>query len=58
MTHGFKDDVLDISETKFGVKKLKDAGLAIDWVELNKKHVFEEEEYPIIRRWIRDRLET
>lgn len=57
MTHGYKDDILEISETKFGVNKLKDAGIQIDWVELDKKHVFEEDEYPIIRRWIREQLE-
>ena len=44
MTHGFNDDVLKIEETKFGVSKLKDAGLNIEWVELDKKHSLDEDE--------------
>lgn len=58
MTHGHRDDILNIDETRYGVNKLKDAGLAIDWVELDKRHTFEEEEYPIIRRWVRRQLKT
>jgi phospholipase/carboxylesterase len=55
-THGHQDDVLPIDETKYGVKKLKTAGLQVDWVEMNKDHVLKEEEYPIIRRWVRNQL--
>jgi phospholipase/carboxylesterase len=57
MTHGYQDDILDYSETKFGVEKLQDAGLDIEFVSLNKKHDLEEEEYPIIRRWIKDKFQ-
>lgn len=56
MTHGYRDEILNIDETRYGVNKLKNAGLAIDWVELDKRHTFEDDEYPIIRRWVRRRL--
>jgi phospholipase/carboxylesterase len=52
LTHGQHDDVLPIEETKYGVKKLRSIGLRIDWVESEKKHVFEEDEYPLIRKWV------
>lgn len=52
-THGHQDDVLKIEETRFGVNKLKDAGLRVKWVELNKAHVLETREYPLIRDWLR-----
>lgn len=55
-THGHRDDVLKLEETKFGVDKLKDAGLKVKWVELDKEHVLEENEYPIIRAWVREKL--
>ncbi|MCE3010268.1 MAG: serine esterase [Proteobacteria bacterium] len=51
-THGNQDDVLPIEDTKFGVGKLRLAGLKVDFVESNKDHVFEEREYPIIKRWL------
>lgn len=56
LTHGHKDDVLPIDDTKFGVEKLKEIGLKIDWVESNKAHTFEEEEYPIIRKWVEAKM--
>ncbi len=55
-THGYQDDVLPLAETKFGVTKLQEAGLDVEWVELDKEHVLEEKEYPVIRRWIKERL--
>ncbi len=55
-THGVKDDVLPLDETKFGVEKLKQAGLKVEWVEFDKDHSLLEEEYPIIRRWVREKL--
>lgn len=58
MTHGHKDDVLKLEDTRFGVEKIKQAGIQIDWIELNKKHVLEEEEYPIIRRWVKQKLSS
>lgn len=58
MTHGTQDDVLPIEETRFGVGKLRSLGMSIDWVESDKEHVFEDDEYPIIRRWVRSQLEN
>lgn len=56
LTHGHKDDVLPIEDTKFGVEKLKLAGLKVDWVEMNKEHTLEESEYPLIRKWVREKV--
>ena len=56
LTHGRRDDVLPIEDTRYGVKKLKGAGLKIDWVESDKKHVFEDADYPVIKRWLQSRL--
>lgn len=53
MTHGTKDDVLPYDVTLFGAKKIRDAGIQLDWVRFEKKHRMEEEEYPYIRRWLR-----
>lgn len=58
LTHGRKDDVLPIEETRYGVEKLKSVGLKIDWVESDKDHVFEEDQYPQIRRWVRSRVQS
>jgi len=57
-THGKRDDILPIEITKFGVEKLKQVGLKVEWVESNKSHVLKEEEYPIIRQWIRDQMSS
>ena len=56
VTHGEKDDVLPLQTTKFGVEKLRSAGLKVDFVVSKKKHVLEEKEYPLIRKWIQERL--
>lgn len=56
MTHGLRDDVLNIDTTKYGVQKIKDAGVKVEWVELNKEHTLEVEEYPIIRRWVQEQV--
>lgn len=56
LTHGTEDDVLPIDDTKFGVEKLRSIGMKIDWIESDKEHVFEEEEYPLIRKWVRAHL--
>lgn len=58
LTHGKQDKVLKFEETAYGIKKLKGLGLKIDFVERNKAHVLEEEEYPIIRRWIKEKIQT
>ena len=55
-THGRRDDVLDIKDTKYGVEKLKWACLNVDWIETNKKHVLEDREMPWIRKWLEERV--
>ena len=55
-THGFKDDILPLETTKFGAKKLQEAGFDVRWIEMNKKHVLLEEEYPMIRKWVSEKL--
>jgi phospholipase/carboxylesterase len=57
-THGRKDDVLPIKDTQFGVEKLKSAGFDVTWVETNKKHVFEESEYPLLKSWIKNQMSS
>jgi phospholipase/carboxylesterase len=56
LTHGYKDDVLKIEETRHGVLKLRDAGLKVEWVELDKDHVLTDEEIPLIRKWVQERV--
>ncbi len=56
LTHGHQDDVLAIGDTKFGVEKLRSAGLKVEFVESDKEHVFEEKEFPIIRKWVQDKI--
>lgn len=51
-THGSKDDILPLKITKFGAQKLQAAGFKVDFIESNKKHVFEDKELPLIRKWI------
>ena len=55
-THGYQDDVLPLEQTKFGVEKLKQVGLRVDWVEMDKEHTLEEKEYPLIRKWVKEKL--
>lgn len=57
-THGHKDDVLPIQETKYGAMKLKKAGFTVDWKEFNKKHVLTDEEMPLIRNWVLEKLHS
>lgn len=56
MTHGNRDDILPIADTKYGVEKLKNIGLKIDWVEYEKEHTFEEQDCSIIRSWLKNQL--
>lgn len=56
LTHGHRDDILPLENTKFGAEKLRQAGLRVDFVESNKKHVLEEQEYPLIRAWLKKNL--
>ncbi len=54
--HGSDDDVLPWRETYFGYQKLKEAGFQADWHLLQKKHVMIEDDYKIIRPWLRARV--
>jgi phospholipase/carboxylesterase len=56
LTHGDRDDVLPIEDTRYGVEKLRSAGMKVQFVESKKKHVLEVEEYPVIRKWVRQQL--
>lgn len=56
-THGHRDDVLPLKETKFGAMKLRKAGIQVDWKESNKKHVLEDSEYPLIRKWVETQIQ-
>lgn len=57
-THGRQDDILAIDDTKHGVNKLLSEGLEVSWFESNKKHVFCEKDYPIIRKWVRNQMSS
>jgi len=57
-THGRKDDVLRIEETRLGVKKLMSEGLRVAWHESDKKHVFSDKDYPLIRGWVRRQMSS
>lgn len=57
LTHGTKDDVLPIEDTKFGIEKLRSAGLKVDFIESKKKHVMEDEELPLIRQWVKEKIQ-
>jgi len=51
--HGRQDDVLPISETKYGAKKLMAAGLPITWKELDKDHSMGERDAYLIKNGTR-----
>jgi len=57
-THGTKDDILKYDDTQFGVEKLKSAGLKVSWVGSEKKHVFSDEDYPVIRNWVKTQMSS
>lgn len=57
-THGRRDDVLDFQETRHGVEKLMSEGLKVSWVESDKKHIFSEQDYPVIRKWVRHQMSS
>jgi phospholipase/carboxylesterase len=57
-THGKKDDILDFKETHHGVEKLKSEGLKVSWILSEKKHIFSEQDYPIIRRWVKNQMSS
>lgn len=55
-THGTKDDILPIEGTRKGAQKLKSVGFDVKWHELEKEHNFADEDYPLIRNWVREKL--
>lgn len=57
-THGRKDDVLSINETRRGVDKLLSEGLKVSWIESDKKHIFSDKDYPVIRKWVRNQMSS
>jgi phospholipase/carboxylesterase len=57
-THGTKDDILAIRDTKHGVEKLLSEGLRVSWIQSDKKHVFSEEDYPTIRKWVKNQMSS
>lgn len=57
MTHGKRDRIIPLKETKTKANRLKSIGLPIDWVELPKGHAIEPEiESKVIRRWFSEKL--
>ena len=55
MTHGFYDPLLPFSEVREQARKLKAAGLDLEWHELPKEHTIHgTEEIAIIRDFVRD----
>ncbi len=57
-THGRKDDVLAIHDTRHGVNKLQSEGLKVSWIESDKRHVFSEQDYPVIRKWVKNQMSS
>ncbi len=55
-THGTRDDILPIEITQFGIEKLKAAGIKVEWIVSDKKHVFDLSDYKVIREWIEKKL--
>jgi phospholipase/carboxylesterase len=55
-THGNKDDVLPLVKTRQGAEKLKSVGFNVEWTELEKDHVFVDEDYPLIRKWVKTQV--
>jgi len=54
MTHGFDDRDIPIEETRAQVKKLLNAGVRLEWMEMVKGHEVETTfEAPMLGRWVR-----
>lgn len=55
VTHGTRDEVLDIERTRSQIVSLKAGGLPVDYREYSKGHTIDlREEFPMIRKWILD----
>jgi phospholipase/carboxylesterase len=52
LTHGRKDEVLPFEDTRRAADKLIKEGVRLRFVELDKKHTFEDEEYVLIKKWV------
>ncbi|MFZ4402759.1 MAG: alpha/beta hydrolase [Pseudobdellovibrionaceae bacterium] len=57
-THGKNDDVLPFANTFFGVKKMQQAGLQVNWLPSNKRHTFPSKEFPLIKKWILNQISS
>ncbi len=55
-THGHQDDILPLKKTREGAFKLKSAGFNVNWVELDKEHNFIDEDYPLIKNWVKTQM--
>jgi phospholipase/carboxylesterase len=56
-THGLRDEVIRIDGMREDARRLRKAGLDVDWVETGKKHEIESHfELPLIKSWVRARL--
>ncbi len=59
VTHGFRDDLLPIQDTRDQVRKLQAVGLPITWKEFLKEHEIDlniETQY--IRNWVKTQMES
>jgi phospholipase/carboxylesterase len=57
ITHGTRDELLPVEVTRAQIKKLNDAGFAIDYREYPKTHTIDpERELPDIREWLSRRI--
>jgi phospholipase/carboxylesterase len=56
VTHGHRDDVLNIERTRAQMKQLQDGGFQLEYLEFKKKHTIDEKiELPFLREWILER---
>lgn len=57
LTHGTQDPVLPIADSRAHAAILREMGLSVAWHEFAKPHTIEmEREWPLIRRWLAERL--
>ena len=57
VTHGTRDEVLPVSETRDQIKELQKSGFNIEYVEYEKGHTIDEmKELPFLRDWISARI--
>lgn len=56
VTHGRQDDVLSVDETREGICRLRKAGIPVRWMEMDKDHVIDESELPLMKGWIRNHM--